>query len=279
MDIIRFGLVEPRLMELRSKIRTIIEASPKLDTLTIDAFPIYSAADHKLDLHHFLPDAASTSSTGPLAIKSLSLRLRHIVLQDQTFSHLQSLENLSITSYGRSPGQLGQIWSNLRTKGIKLKKITTSIIDVEIKLLEYLEFCYDALTELTLDAGQPISYTSSNRSGSNSTHFFAHVLPKLAPMLEVLHIRAPEPDGWCFSRRNYPAFANCKNLKELSVSIIDLTQPHSRPIQVSVFAILLAHSPNTHLISSQLLLERAKAELPRNVRVNVFNACWVPMIG
>ncbi len=276
MDIIGLGLVDPRLLELCSKIKKIIEASPKLDTLIVGAAPIYSAAECKLDLHHFLPDEASTSASGPLAIKSLSLRLRHIVLQDQTFSHLQFLENLSITSYGRDSGKLGQVWSDLRTKGIKLKKITTNVIDIEIKLLEYLEFCHDALTELTLADRQPISYTSFSRSSSNATHFFSHVLPKLAPKLQVLHIRAPEPDGWCFSHTNYSAFANCKKLEELSVSIIDLTQPHSRPTQVSGHAILFWPA---HLMPSQLLLEKAKAELSRNIRVHVFNACWIPMIG
>ncbi|KJA14053.1 hypothetical protein HYPSUDRAFT_209034 [Hypholoma sublateritium FD-334 SS-4] len=259
MDTVRFGVSVPHMMELRRKFKTVIESSPELGTLIIVTSPLYSPADQGLDLHHFLPDTASgTTTTGNLTIKSLSLHSRQITLKDQMFSHLRLLENLSITSYGSISSMLSQVWDNLRKKGIKLKKITTNVIDVDIVLLEYLEYCEDTLIELTLEDGASLWY-NHHSSNSNATYFYNHVLQKLAPMLKVLHIRAPDADDWCFGSDNYLAFGSCTNLEELSVSIVDFTQPHS--------------------LHTQLLLEKTKAKLSKNVRVNIFNVCLLPQIG
>lgn len=233
VDIVRFGLSMSHIMELRKKLKTVIESSPELDTLNIVTSPFYSSAGHGLDLHHFLPDMAGITSTGYLSIKSLSLHSKQIILNDQTFLHLHSLENLSITSYGSASSMLNQVWDNLQKKGIKLKKITTNVIDVDTELLEYMEYCDDTLTELILEDGTSMRHNHLS-SNSNATYFYHHVLPKLAPKLEVLHIRAPEPDNWCLGSDNYLVFGSCTNLEELCVSIVDFTQPHSRHAQVSM---------------------------------------------
>ncbi|KAF8961953.1 hypothetical protein BDZ97DRAFT_1826785, partial [Flammula alnicola] len=214
---------------------TVIENSPDLENLSITTGSC-GVTNNAPTLGDFFPKRLGRP---PMQLKSLSLHTVRILLDATTLYHLRSLESLSIhfnittSIQGQS---LPAIWKILGTESIHLKKVNVNIVDVEDELLDYLS-SYEGIRDITFDNNEVIY--STTEANVFASRFFHDVLPRIAGTLEKI--------------------AQCKQLKELTVSVVDLIQSHSQDV-VSC-------------------LEQTAAILPKLVRLQKINVATVPQIG
>ncbi|KDR70945.1 hypothetical protein GALMADRAFT_254552 [Galerina marginata CBS 339.88] len=233
----------------------VIRRSPHLSHLAIDTGHFLASTDAP-SLHDILP---AISEEPPIPMKTLSLRNLRTLLDESTLHHLRSLESLSIHFNLPTPTNgslMPQIWNTLRTESIHLTRVDVNLTDVDDAFLDYLLSCKD-LRELILDNSARL--WSRNQLNAVGHRFFGEVLPKISGPLEVLHIETICLGAWCFGELNASAIAQCKELRELTVSIVDTIQIHSQ--------------------ATLVLLDQTTSQLPKLHYLRKVDVSTVPQIG
>lgn len=212
-----------------SAVSRIISRSPGLIRLEIDT-GYYAATIAAPSLHDILP---KNMNLPPLSIESLSLRCMRTLLDAETLYHLRSLKSLSIHFNLTTTIQgslLFQIWETLRKESIHLTKIDVNLTDVDDSLLDYLT-SYDGIQQIVFDNSARLW---SRHDEAIANRFFDDVLPRVSRSLQSLHLVTISPGAWCFGKNNASSIAQCTRIEELTVSIVDIVQTHSRGTLVCV---------------------------------------------
>ncbi|KAF4610919.1 hypothetical protein D9613_006546 [Agrocybe pediades] len=233
----------------------IICNSPNMTSLSIDT-GYRNATTEAPSLHRFL---SAEIERPPMPIKHLSLRTVRALLDEDTLYHLRSLESLSVHFNLTTPlhgSHLNEMWDTLREESIHLSAIDLNLVEVDDALLDYL-VSYRGIRKLVFDNSYKL--WGSPEIGPIAVRFFKDVLPKISSTLEVLHLEPSSVGAWCFGHDNAEAIAKCTNLRELTVSIVDMVQDHSQPIVE--------------------LLHQTAAKLPHLHNLRKINVSTVPQIG
>ncbi|KAF9472449.1 hypothetical protein BDN70DRAFT_886970 [Pholiota conissans] len=198
----------------------IIERSPALTHLTISSgwSTFWSPPPN---LRQFLK-ANPNPQISTMCLDSLG-----ITLDDITTPYFRSLHSLYLR-YSNSGEQAG-IWNSLRSEEIKLRRIETDIDEVSEELLDYLEYCSGVLIDLAFHKEEAIHRETPARVNA-ATIFYSRTLPQLADELQYLSVHTITANKWCYDRSNAKSIKQCKKLRMLEVSIVDLDQDYSLPL-------------------------------------------------
>lgn len=214
-----------------SAVAKVVLQSPDMTCLQLDT-GYYAATVAAPSLHDILP---KDTNLPPLPIESLNLRCMRTLLDAETLYHLHSLKSLSIhfnlttTIQG---SHFFQIWETLKNESIHLTSIDVNLTEVDDSLLDYL-LSYEGIEQIIFDNSARLW---SRHGESIANRFFDEVLPKVARTLRVLHLVTISLGAWCFGRNNAGSIAQCKRLEELTVSIVDIVQAHSKGTLVFAFS-------------------------------------------